>query len=123
MTLIPALSEKAKHEIERNVFVELKTFDSIEAFQDLFDLEKYPITWEQLFGYIKNIKSDRLEINKDHAIITFYEGGESYKKYLTERNDINESIHCLVALFASIKVTHMIVIGDIHGWWEKPQTY
>lgn len=124
-SLIPALSNKAKEEISKKIdwFDKPDLVQYEHAFQDLFDLEKHPMTWEQLFEYIKKLKSYRLEINKDHAIITFYEDGDSYKKYLTERNDINESLHCLVALFASIKVTHMILIGDIHGWWEKPQTY
>lgn len=142
-SLIPALSEKARLEIRKKVYendedieFELTPRDCERAFQDLFDLEKYPITWEQLFDFCENHPC----MNKNQ----FYAHGTEfiYRKDGADGFLIIGSIHfnyyppyapkklfegtIIDTLNRIAKVTEMdliIIIGDIHGWWEKPRTY
>lgn len=127
--LIPALSEKAKQEIER---LENEYFDEIgenpsfsitfEAFQDLFDLEKYPITWEQLFEYISKVKKDTIVIksNKEVEFHVHFPNGVSCLAEVSNVDNISDLIY---VLSFCIRKRDIDIIGDIHGWWEEPQTY
>lgn len=131
MALIPALSEKAKEEIERNVPYELRALDSIEAFQDLFDLEKHPITWEQLFEFCTTQNKHYVDTKcfddgskYIRAFIYFPPDNEGYSECDYQHLGIeNTASEILVALSKSLGIDVIIIIGDIHGWWEKPQTY
>lgn len=132
-SLIPALSEKAKEEIERNVPYELRALDSIEAFQDLFDLEKHPITWEQLFDFCENHPC--MSVNDFYAHGTeflyrkngddgFLKLGSIHFNYYFDRKMIEGTIMDTIKRIATVTgMDIFIIIGDIHGWWEKPQTY
>lgn len=137
-SLIPALSDKAKLEIlkgcvsERNlgytdeidINVERGMECSIQAFQDLFDLKKYPITWEMLLEYVSNRHSDLeyLRVNGDYfTIYDHHSDGEPYSQYYKRYNTTISTMLWIIA--DKIGISEMRIIGDIHGWWEKPQTY
>ena len=130
-SLIPALSEKAKQEITKNINYHpilgtssTPVWDIIEAFQDLCDLEKYPITWEELFEYLENIDGDIVLGDQEITLYTFeHQDCSEYKAvgvtYTSSCNIIELLRHLSITLVMDV----FIIIGDIHGWWEKPQTY
>lgn len=130
-SLIPALSDKAKQELKviaynkkQSLSVQLSMNDGIEAFQDLFDLDKYPITWEMLLDYINthHKDSDYLRVKEDYfTIYDHHDDGEPYSQDYTERNTTMDIMLYLIAMTLGIR--DIDIIGDIHGWWEKPQTY
>lgn len=123
-SLIPALSNKAKLEIAHIQTDRYNPLGSFEAFQDLFDLEKYPITWEQLLDYINthHKDSDYLRVKEDYfTIYDHHDDGEPYSQDYTERNTTMDIMLYLIAMTLGIR--DIDIIGDIHGWWEKPQTY
>lgn len=123
-SLIPALSEKAKQEITKNINYHpilgtssTPVWDIIEAFQDLFDLEKYPITWERLSEYLsKSTHYERAEAGSNVFFRCLY---QKYKS-ITKTTDIAWVLKQLMKLTGKRDID---IIGDIHGWWEKPQTY
>lgn len=127
MSYLPKLSEKAKHEIFKIIQSRTDIYQLseafYEAFRDLFDLEKYPITWEMFFEYCKKIKSDRVRIYPDSVSFIYYEEGERYCEFFNKDSSIEVIINFLNAWFNSYKANRMIIFGDIHGWWEQPQTY
>jgi hypothetical protein len=126
-SLIPALSDKAKQELKviaynkkQSLNVQLSMNDGIEAFQDLFDLEKYPITWEMLFEYSKKARLiiRQRENERDFIIPRAEKDGGDVP--IWQHDGIRKAIH-LISIHKWID--RIIIIGDIHGWWEKPQTY
>lgn len=136
VSLIPALSEKAKLEIVRSCLhprdwgysdeVEIyfdKAINCIsQAFQDLFDLEKYPITFEQILNEFKNRSEwNLIKVDKEKYKYGF-DPKPDFRKRLLENT--TQSIHeAFMYLATYSNINQIILIGDIHGWWEKPQTY
>ena len=123
-SLIPALSEKAKQEITKNINYHpilgtssTPVWDIIEAFQDLFDLEKYPITWEQLCEYLSKSPYYERAVAGNHV---FFRCLGWKHKSITKTTDIAWVLKQLINLTGKRDID---IIGDIHGWWEKPQTY
>ena len=130
-SLIPALSEKARIEIAHMQTDRFNPLGSFEAFQDLFDLEKYPITNDMIVSYLENHPKAR--------------GGRYSKPFQDAYSFCHESYPlvdydplCCVISNADLEmgileqlliikewfdIDLFILIGDIHGWWEKPQTY
>lgn len=100
-SLIPALSDKARLEIAHIQTDRYNPLGSFEAFQDLFDLDKYPITWEQLSNFFRD----------HHPNIDL---GDAIK---------NNREPVIVHVARAVNARDIDIIGDIHGWWEKPQTY
>lgn len=96
--------------------------EAVEAFMSLFDLEKYPITWDMMFEYCKTIKIDRIETCKGCVMFFYYHEGECCCKSFYEKSDMVEMLNFLVGWFNSVKVNRIILIGEIHGWWEKGET-
>lgn len=126
-SIIPTLSEKAKDELKiiayskkQSLNVSLSMNDGIEAFQDLFDLDKYPITLEMLFGYL--IKSDFFfdNIVKGSTIEYFEFGSNTHVAIIKSNFTIKLALEIIIQATGKDEI---IIIGDIHGWWEKPQTH
>ena len=144
-SLIPALSEKAKLEIVRSCLhprdwgysdeVEIyfdKAINCIsQAFQDLFDLEKYPITNDMIVSYLENHPKARGGRYSEPFQDAYSFCHESYP--LADYDPL-----CCVIFNADLEmgileqlliikewfdIDLFTLIGDIHGWWEKPQTY
>lgn len=126
-SLIPALSEKAQDELLTNLpriakeDLDENTFRCgfmfLDCFQDLFDLEKYPITWEQLCEYLS--KSPYYERAEAGSHVFFRCLGWKHKS-ITKTTNIAWVLKRLINLTGKRDID---IIGDIHGWWEKPQTY
>lgn len=145
-SLIPALSEKAKHklldslpriakeDLDENTF--RCGFMFFEAFQDLFDLEKYPITWEQLFDFCENHPCMSVNDFYAHGTEFIYrkDGDDGYLKigsihfnyyppYTPKRLFEGTVLDTLKRIARVAELDLFIIIGEIHDWWEKPQTY
>lgn len=140
-SLIPALSEKAKHELLTNLpriakeDLDENTFRCgfmfLDCFQDLFDLEKYPITNDMIVSYLENNPKVRGGRYSEPFQDAYSFCHESYP--LADYDPL-----CCVIFNADLEmgileqlliikewfdIDLFIIIGDIHGWWEKPQTY
>lgn len=128
-SLIPALSEKARIEIGKKNWQyyldnekEMSFPVAIEAFQDLFDLEKYPITPEIMVEYFNKqplvIQEKSLKgSNIDENIFYIASTGVCVNPYK------DKFYYILGCLLYVLDYRDIDIIGDIHGWWEKPQTY
>lgn len=121
-SLIPALSEKARIEIAHIQTDRYNPLGSFEAFQDLFDLEKYPITPEIMVEYFNKqplvIQEKSLKgSNIDENIFYIASTGVCVNPYK------DKFYYILGCLLYVLDYRDIDIIGDIHGWWEKPQTY
>lgn len=125
MSYLPKLSEKAKREIFIRIIQSRTDFYPLseafyEAFRDLFDLEKYPITNEMMFEYIKKLDGwFDLQPNSDSKNFCFVSDRDEYVEidnFMTIRDMVYE-----ISRF--ILKRDIDIVGDIHGWWKQPQTY
>lgn len=67
-SLIPPLSDKAKLEIAHIQTDRYNPLGSFEGFQDLFDLEKYPITFDQMKAYLSMLPKVELRCCYQHGL-------------------------------------------------------
>jgi hypothetical protein len=117
--MFPELSKKAWTEI----FSDCPGYGAYyfyEAFRSLFDLEKYPITYEMLFKYLKDHPQYMDNYSngstvKDWAFMSINRQGYNVGCGMTVKEIIT-----LIAL--TIQKDQIIIIGEIHGWWEKGET-
>lgn len=72
-----------------------------------------------MFEYCKTIKSNRVEIHHHHVTFIYYEGEEYCSELFNEQSNIKNMLDFMVIWFCSLEVNHIILIGEIHGWWEK----
>lgn len=129
--MFPKLSQKAWDEMHKhyNITPLGKTsacdFEIIDAYNDLFDLEKYSITNDMLFDYIINQHRHfyidlLLEVKSKSTPMNFSFGG-------TRKRDQSVcSWYRVVDNIRTLAFNHhsneIIIIGEIHGWWEKGET-
>lgn len=115
--MFPKLSEKAWDEIRSDGYY-ADTIDerklAVNAFMSLFDLEKYPITKDMVFEYL--LKAD-FEDRMPYGL-------HSTKKSWEFWNKDTDMVGCGMPIkdilyWMSIKYKdQLIIIGEIHGWWE-----
>lgn len=109
--MFPKLSQKAWSEI-RSLGYYANTTDErklgVEAFMSLFDLEKYPITKDMICAYIKSDGQRRLLLDFLANILWAFDNG-----------GIKD---CLTTIGFYGRKDRIIIIGEIHGWWEKGET-
>lgn len=75
---------------------------AVNAFRSLFDLEKYPITQQQIIDYWDSVYPEEQKGNYP----------DSWKQWT-----IAHQIAMITTWRA--KKNEIIIIGEIHGWWEK----
>lgn len=122
--MFPKLSQKAWDEIRRitpKYDFPVDYFDSIlltdipdviNAYTSLFDLEKYPITWEQLVEFAD---ANGIHTYDKCIIIRLNDSDDDY--YFSESQDGTSATIEYVSKF--LDKDKIIVIGEMHGWWEK----
>lgn len=123
--MFPKLSQKAWDEIFSDP-INHDGYYSVNAFMSLFDLEKYPITVELLFNWLRENENltyvgdlDTLQEFWFKAIsknipVSFRYDGFTYP--------IDSMLYDLRVYCNFMQVDMIQVIGEIHGWWEKGET-
>lgn len=127
--MFPKLSQKAWDKIQYRVKYECDyddidgvMLDTMNSFMSLFDLEKYPISLEMIFHYLKNHPDyeDALKgtksIESTPECFIFREKG-FYSRFDPAHFYSVEYNLRQIGYYAGN--SDMIIIGEIHGWWEK----
>ncbi len=120
--MFPKLSQKAWVEICKNLNVHPDTgimtgyyFQPVDVFMSLFDPEKYPITKDMIFEYL--LKAD-FEDRLPNGLHSTKENWEFWN-----RDADTVGCHMLIKdMLYWMSIRHkdqIIIIGEIHGWWEK----
>lgn len=135
--MFPKLSQKAWDEIRRitpkydfpvNYFDSVMLTDIpdvINAYTSLFDLEKYPITKDMVFEYLKDhpdyedVLKGTESIESTPECFIFREKG-FYSRFDPAHFYSVEYNLRQIGYYASN--SDIIIIGEIHGWWEKGET-
>ncbi len=117
--MFPKLSQKAIDEIAKIEKYDTR-FAGAHAVRSLFDPEKYPITKDMLFGYLKGHPNYMDNYSngstvKDWAFMSINRQGYNVGCGMTIKEIIT-----LIAL--TTQKSDIIIIGEIHGWWEKGET-
>lgn len=112
--MFPKLSQKAIDEIAKIEKYDTR-FAGAHAVRSLFDLEKYPITRDMLFGYLLDTDFDMLSGSNAKDFEAQY---ETYHEHIiiTDCTPIPIAIN---DISCALQVDQIIIIGEIHGWWEK----
>lgn len=127
MTMFPDLSKKALDEINtaseafglfafgEDYGIVTNPQKAVNAFRSLFDLEKYPITKDMLFGYLLDTDFDMLSGSNAKDFEAQY---ETYHEHIiiTDCTPIPVAID---DISCALQKDKSIIIGEIHGWWEK----
>ena len=127
--MFPKLSQKAwdvirqitpKYDFSVNYFDSTMLTDIpdvINAFMSLFDLEKYPITENMVFEFLKK-HPDYADnyFNKESTV-------DDWKFYVPMRFGHTVTSNMLIEemlyqICEGLKTDKIIIIGAIHGWWE-----
>lgn len=127
ITMFPKLSQKAWREINDRLLDLPETLFHISVpirlYNDLFDLEKYPITVELLFNWLR--ENENLTYMGDlNTVQDFWFKAISKNIPVSFRYDgftypINSMLYDLRVYCNFMQVDMIQVIGEIHGWWEK----
>jgi len=125
MSYLPKLSEKAKVEIFR--FIQNKSFPFViseafyEGLQNLFDLEKYPITFDMLLEYVSTMSEYNIYDKGNKEFVLEFDPEPRRKRTVRDKaEDIEEA---LKFIWSYSNIRDIDLIASIHGWWEQPQTY
>ena len=101
--------------------------DVINAYNSLFDLEKYPITKHMIFEYLRDdlkLPDERQAklSGSNESTPDYYVFDLSFNKY-PDLIDHTVSVMDQITQIATMRDTDkIIIIGEIHGWWEKGET-
>ena len=121
-SLLPDFSEKAKLEVQkaldRSREYSSYTYSEIDAYRELFDLDCYPITWEQL---VNHLYPDSEPAREDESEIVFSVRISEFDYDTVIINKDNSNIEYI--LFWQTR-NPIIKLGEIQGWWKyQPQAY
>lgn len=133
MSYLPKLSKKAINEIAKLALESDISWNRDFSFEytinfiyNIFDLKQYPVTFEMLVEYCnKSVKNNYMirslnliTVENDNKIIL----KDSMKTSMELQKSIDPKfiISCISRI---LNVDKIIIIGDIHGWWEQSQTY
>lgn len=117
------LSDKAWEEIDRIRWDDAADH-GVDAFRELFNMKRYPVTKEMIFNYLKDHKDffdtnhwdtvparrstvDEFYFKHRHTNIKVRGWGEDTVNYVFDR------------LCDAVKQDEIIVFGELHGWWKK----
>ena len=130
--MFPKLSQKGQEEIRKSIDLHpiegLSAYEflaPVEAFMSLFDLEKYPITKDMIFEYLRDVlrlPDERQEKLSGSSISTpdYYVFDLSYGAINHNLIDHTGSVIDQIRDIAlSQDKDKIVIIGEIHGWWEK----
>lgn len=124
--MLPKLSQKALDEIAKMEKYDTR-FGGAHAVRFLFDLEKYPITKELIFDYLKCNSVFEL-VHTEHSP----NGDLKYWSFAIKKSKTLEDLRIKIydsvdlMLYKIIRATNkdkIIIIGEIHGWWEKGEQH
>lgn len=127
--MFPKLSQKALDQMRKhyNTTPIGKTsacdFEIIDAYNALFDLEKHPITHDMLFEYLRDegfrdrCPNKKVPSTKENW--SFDMGNGCVYGHADSWMDINSILNEISSYEPKDKI---IIIGEIHGWWEKGVT-
>lgn len=124
--MFPKLSEKAWDEIGLQSWGDYD--GDVYAFMSLFDLEKYPIAPEDLLSFVEHYPG--MKRNFDYAVghgieyiyITenHFGGAVYFNCYMGDISKLENSVESIIKRIARvIDRNEILIIGEIHGWWEK----
>jgi hypothetical protein len=126
--MFPELSEKAWGEIDRIRWDDTQDH-GVDAFRELFNLKRYPITPKNLFRWLKdNPEFEDYKVTYASAStedsFNFYPKNCNKMSFLhdpegTSYEDISDILHDLREYCKCFDVDLIVVFGEIHGWWEK----
>lgn len=121
-SLLPELNQKGKIALSKAMDQSREygspTYSEIDAYRELFDLDCYPITWEQL---VNHLYSDLEPVREDESEIVFSVRISEFDYDTVIINKDNSNIEYI--LFWQNR-NPIIKIGEIQGWWKyQPQTY
>lgn len=91
--------------------------EAVEAYNSLFDLEKYPITKDMIFEFFSN-KPDIYQRTHGTFRSNCWEFRAFGRIYCAE-DEVGDNIRWIARDLNKDKI---IIIGEIHGWWEKGET-
>lgn len=122
--MFPKLSEKAWREINDRLLDLPQTLFHIsvpiQLYNNLFDLEKYPITKDMIFEYLRNggfrdmCPNNKTPSTKENW--SFDMGNGCVYGHADSWMDIDSILNEISSYEPKDKI---IIIGEIHGWWEK----
>ena len=117
--MLPKLSQKAIDEIAKIAKYDTR-FAGAHAVRFLFDLEKYPITKDMIFKYLRNggfrdmCPNNKTPSTKENW--SFDMGNGCVYGHADSWMDIDSILNEISSYEPKDKI---IIIGEIHGWWEK----
>ncbi len=126
--LLPPLSDKAWEEIDRIRWDDAADH-GVDAFMELFNLKRYPITTKNLFRWLK----DNPKFEDHKATYSSASTEDSFNFHPRDCNkmsflhdpegqcyeDISDILYDLREYCKWFDVDLVVVFGEIHGWFEK----
>jgi len=129
MSYLPKFSQKAKKELQRLRLADKRLHglgsgitNTLDLLPDLFDLEKYPITFDMFFEYINKRSEYNIYSTVEREFVLEFAPEPKFRE-ITVKDDPGSIIKALDFVCGYSNISHIDMIAEIHGWWEQPQTY